>query len=207
MDEETRRHVFEPFFTTKEHGRGTGLGLSTVYGIVLQSGGHVTLESRAGIGTVVRVLLPRHAAAAEAPVEPVAPTQESAPRAAGLTVLLVEDADQVRALAARTLRRAGYAVLEARDGAEALEASGRTSGAIDLLVSDVVMPGMGGTELARQLLARRPGMRVLFTSGFTGDEFVRRGIMDGGTPFLQKPFTPEALARAAREALGAAGGR
>jgi two-component system, cell cycle sensor histidine kinase and response regulator CckA len=198
MDADTRAHVFEPFFTTKALGRGTGLGLATVYGIVLQSGGHLALRSERGIGTSVSVFLPRIAGPVDFLVEE--PGSARIPRGTE-TVLLVEDADAVRALAARTLRRAGYSVLEARNAADAIRVSDEQKVAIDLLVTDVVMPGASGPELARQLATRRAGLRILFTSGFPGDDFIRRGLINETTPFLQKPFTPDALSRMVREVL------
>jgi PAS domain S-box-containing protein len=190
-------HVFEPFFTTKEVGRGTGLGLSTVYGIVAQSGGRVEVRSEPGAGTTFEIALPR--------VEPEAeedPRASAVPRAArGETILYVEDEDAVRALGTRTLRRLGYTVLETRDGEEALRASERHGGAIDLLLTDVVMPRMGGRELADELAGRHPGMRVLYVSGYTADVVARHGVVEDGRGFLEKPFSPALLAERVREAL------
>jgi len=190
-------HVFEPFFTTKEVGRGTGLGLSTVYGIVAQSGGRVEVRSEPGTGAAFEIALPR--VEPEAEEEPGAP---AAPRGArGETVLYVEDEDGVRALGTRTLRRLGYTVLEARDGGEALRMSERHPGAIDLLLTDVVMPRMGGKELADTLAARHAGLRVLYVSGYTGDVVARHGVMEEGRGFLEKPFSPALLAERVRESL------
>ncbi|HEX3274685.1 MAG TPA: PAS domain S-box protein [Gemmatimonadales bacterium] len=190
MSRETAARVFEPFYTTKAVGKGTGLGLATVYGIVKQSGGYVWCYSELGKGTTFKVYLPLVAEAASE-----AGTDTSAPRASGETVLVVEDEPSVRQMTSRTLAELGYRVVEARDGAEALELLGRTDAKVGLMVADVVMPGIDGAELARQVASARPGMAVLFMSGYTDDEVIRRGLLDAGQPFLQKPFTPEALAR------------
>ncbi len=198
MDVETQKHIFEPFFTTKEQGRGTGLGLSTVYGIVKQSGGHVWVYSEPGQGTTFKIYLPvaqkgtaEEAAAVEAPIV----------RRGTETVLLVEDADMVRDLARRILQKNGYRVLEARSGADALVICREHAGPIDLLFSDVIMPGMNGAELAREAARLRPELRVLFMSGYTDDVIVHHGVLEKGTSFLQKPFSPESLARKLREVL------
>jgi CheY-like chemotaxis protein len=207
MDAETQSHIFEPFFTTKD--QGTGLGLSTVYGIVNQSGGHIRLESRPGAGTAFRVFLPRVEApepARSAPADALA----LAPSARALarpsrreTILLVEDAQRVRAVVREILDMHGYEVLEARHGAEALKISARHPGPIHLMVTDVVMPEMSGRELAERLKPLRPGLRVLYMSGYTDDAIVRHGILDAGMAFLSKPFTPDALAGKVRETLDA----
>ena len=198
MDDATRARAFEPFFTTKEQGKGTGLGLSTVYGIVTQSGGALELDSEPGLGTTFQIYLPLAEEAgetAEPGAEPVA-----APRGSE-TVLLVEDDDAVRNLAERVLAEAGYEVLTASGGWEALELVGRYPNPIDLLLTDVVMPGMNGPELADRLGALRPETRVLFASGYTDGAVFRREL-PGGTPaFIAKPFTPDALRRKVREAL------
>jgi len=198
MDETTQAHLFEPFFTTKEVGKGTGLGLATVYGIVKQSGGYIWVYSEVGHGTTVKVYLPRVPGVAEAP----APAAEPKPvRGGHETVLLVEDATPVRALARRSLEARGYRVLDAADGPSALDLSARHGGGIDILVTDVVMPGMSGRELAERLAPERPRMKVLYTSGFTDDAMVRQGVLNAGVAFLQKPFVPDTLARKVREVL------
>jgi two-component system cell cycle sensor histidine kinase/response regulator CckA len=198
MDEATRLRVFEPFFTTKEQGKGSGLGLATVYGIVTQSGGHVWVYSEPGHGTVFKVYLPR--AEAVKPV-PVAEHERAAARKGGWeTVLLVEDESAVRALAREVLRRHGYVVLEARHGVDALRLAERHPDDIHLMITDVVMPHMGGRELAERLIAVRPNMKVLFMSGYTDQAVMDRHITPGSA-FLQKPFTPQAFARKVRTVL------
>ncbi len=201
MDEATQAHLFEPFFTTKEVGKGTGLGLATVYGIVKQSGGYVWVYSEVGHGTTVKVYLPRVAAAADEPPAPgPAPEPAQVPRGRE-TVLLVEDAAPVRSLARRSLEACGYTVVDAPDGLTALDVAARHRGGIDLLVTDVVMPRMSGRELAERLAPARPRMKVLYTSGYTDDAMVRQGVLTAGVAFLQKPFVPETLARKVREVL------
>ena len=200
MDEATQAHLFEPFFTTKEVGKGTGLGLATVYGIVKQSGGYIWVYSEPGHGTTVKVYLPRVPGVAEAPAPSPAPAPREV-RGGHETVLLVEDAAPVRALARRSLEAHGYRVLDASDGPGALELSARHGAPIDLLVTDVVMPGMSGRELAERLAPVRPGMKVLYTSGYTDDAMVRQGVLNAGVAFLQKPFVPDSLARKVREVL------
>ncbi|MGH9603603.1 MAG: ATP-binding protein [Terriglobales bacterium] len=201
MDANTQARIFEPFFTTKEKGKGTGLGLATVYGIVKQSGGYIWVYSEPGQGTTFKIYLPR----AEEPIEPE-PAAARIP-AASLrgheTVLLVEDEESVRKLAAHCLRQQGYTVLEANTGAEALQMSRDHTEPIHLLVTDVVMPGMGGRVLADQLIALRPDARVLFVSGYTGNAIVHHGILDPGTFLLSKPFRPVELAQKVREVLDA----
>ena len=195
MSEEIRARAFEPFFTTKERGRGTGLGLATVWGIVEQAGGTVELASEPGAGTRVTVLLP--ARPGELP-EPRG--GEDAPAVTGGrgTILLVEDEDAVRALAQRILAAGGYEVLVAADAVEALELAGTHGGAIDLLLTDLVLPGLPGVELAERLTRRRPGIRVLGMSGYAGDEIEAGSAAPGGLPVLAKPFTgAELLARVA----------
>ncbi len=199
MTEDTRRRAFEPFFTTKERGRGTGLGLSTAYGIVKQSGGGIFLESSPGNGTSLSIYLPAAAATPAHATGPVAVTEDLS---GSETILLAEDDADVRRLAASVLRMLGYRVFEAADGAEAL-AFARASAAttIDLLVTDVVMPILGGPELARTLQAERPGLPVLFISGYTEDALGTRGVLEPGVLLLMKPLTVTALGRKVREAL------
>ncbi len=192
MDQETLSHIFEPFFTTKEKGRGTGLGLSTVYGVVKQSAGYILVESRPDAGTRFDLYFPRVPEAPEGPAEAIEaePRQEGSP-----TVLLVEDEEGLRALAAKVLTANGYSVLEAADAAEAFEVDERHEGRVDLLLTDVVMPGLSGRELAERLLVRRPGMRVLYVSGYPKETLGEQNVILEGTAFLQKPFTPSSLIR------------
>jgi PAS domain S-box-containing protein len=199
MDDDVRSHLFEPFFTTKEPGRGTGLGLATVHGIVNQSEGHLVVESAPGRGSTFRVYLPR---AGEQKPRPVAPVVEGAPGGSE-TVLLVEDDDAVRHLNLEVLRAAGYVALEARHAGEALIIAERHSGAIHLLITDVVMPHMSGLELVERMSVVRPGVRVLLVSGYADDAVLRHGRGAENWPFLQKPFPPDALLRKAREVLDA----
>jgi two-component system, cell cycle sensor histidine kinase and response regulator CckA len=197
MDRATRARVFEPFFTTKETGRGTGLGLSMVYGIVKQSDGYVWCDSTEGVGTTFTVLLPE---VAESRNESSEPAETASARASGV-VLVTEDEDTIRALARRILEREGFTVLEARDGREAIRVAAGYPAPIDLLVTDMVMPNVGGSELFAHLRILRPDLRVLFVSGYTDDDIIRRGLKDAGSAFLQKPFTARALAAAAHAAL------
>jgi len=201
MSPETQTHMFEPFFTTKGRGKGTGLGLATVYGIVKQSGGHILVTSGPTEGTTVRVYLPedRQAAAVVSAPDP-APVRSSNGTE---TVLLVEDEDAIRLLLGRELRARGYVVLEADDGLGAMQLVAATAGAIHLLITDVVMPRLGGRELAQELAEARPDMKVLFMSGYTDDEMVRSGVLRAEAAFIQKPFTPEELGRKVREVLDA----
>jgi PAS domain S-box-containing protein len=199
MPPEVMSRAFEPFFTTKEPGQGTGLGLSTVYGIVRQSGGHLRVHSQVGTGTVFRAYLPRLARG-----EPAPPSLPEGEAPGGTeTVLLVEDEDAVRRFARRVLTRAGYTVLEAPDGAQAVDAARRHAGDIALVVSDVVMPAMGGYAAARELETVLPGTPVLFISGYTGEDVLRRGGLPADAPFLQKPFTPGALLQRVRQCIDA----
>ncbi len=194
MDEATRSRIFEPFFTTKK--QGTGLGLSTVYGVVRQSGGDVEVESVLGKGTSFTILLP----AVPAEAAPV-PVEKSAVAGGTETVLVVEDEPVVRELSAKILRQRGYTVLEAEGGEQALALAKEHQGTIHLLLTDVVMPGMGGPEVAQRLRAARPGTAVLYMSGYTDDAILKHGALDASTPFLQKPFTPWGLAGRVRDVL------
>jgi two-component system, cell cycle sensor histidine kinase and response regulator CckA len=201
MGAETRAHLFEPFFTTKPVGKGTGLGLATVYGIVKQSGGYISVDSEPDRGTVFAIFLPRTSGTPE----PAASTQSPAPPARGTeTILLVEDEETVRTLSHRALSTLGYSVLAASSGAEALRVAERQPGPIHLVLTDVVMPELGGRELVRQLAALRPGMKVLYISGYSDEAIAQHGVLDPGTAFLQKPFTPDRLASRVREVLDAA---
>ncbi len=200
MTGETLKHIFEPFFTTKEKGQGSGLGLAMVYGIVKQSEGHIEVHSEVGRGTTFKIHLPRVLQAVEA----VAPAKPRVGPATGSeTVLVVEDEDALRALVCKMLREKGYTVLEASRGGDALEISSRREGPIHLMLTDVVMPGMNGRELAVRLAAVHPETLVLFMSGYTDDAVIDRGVAVSGQCFLQKPFKPEALARKVREVLDA----
>jgi CheY-like chemotaxis protein len=201
MDSETLSRVFEPFFTTKGPDRGTGLGLATVYGIVKQSGGHIWFESEAGRGTTCKVYLP---------VVTEKPGARSGPRpirspGGRETILLVEDEEAVRRLSRRILELQGYTVLEASRPEEAEAIAAGEAGTIHLLLTDVVMPTASGRKLADRLLASRPGMKVLFMSGYTDNAIVHHGVLDETTAFLQKPFTPQVLARRVREVLDGVG--
>ncbi|MGH7578921.1 MAG: ATP-binding protein, partial [Gemmatimonadales bacterium] len=201
MDRETLGHVFEPFFTTKGVGQGTGLGLSTVYGIVKQSDGYVWAYSEPGEGSTFKVYLP--VAAQDVPA-PGAPVPAPARPGHGEAVLLVEDDAAVRQVTRRALEEGGYRVLEAANGRDALALLESVSDRIGLLLTDVVMPGMGGRELAERIAVLRPGTPVLFTSGYTDGEIVRRGLLDPAAAFIQKPFGPEAIVRIVRERVDGA---
>src|SRR5688572_20090217 len=198
MSEEVKAHVFEPFFTTKEAGRGTGLGLAVVHGVVTQAGGHVEVASEPRAGTTFRVYFPR---AAEAAV-PGRSAVRRLPMPPGTeTVLLVEDEDAVRALVRGVLESCGYTVLAAAGGDDAARKAEAHAGPIHLLVTDVVMPVRDGREVAEWLTARHPGAAVLYLSGYTDDAVGRHGVTAEGADFLQKPFLPAVLAQKVREML------
>jgi two-component system, cell cycle sensor histidine kinase and response regulator CckA len=198
MDAATQAHVFEPFFTTKAKGKGTGLGLSTVYGIVKQSGGFIWVYSELGKGTTIKTYFPKSEAMAAASPTETKPQLEFT----GLeTVLLVEDESAVRSLTSRILRDRGYNVLEAADGMEALRISQEYKSEIQLVLTDVVMPGMGGKALVSRIGELRPGVKTLFISGYTDNAISHHGILDSGVAFLQKPFTLDGLVRKVREVL------
>jgi PAS domain S-box-containing protein len=200
MDRETQSHIFEPFFTTKDHGKGTGLGLATVYGIVKQSGGHIWVYSEPGHGTTFKIYMPRVIATDETLHRPAKLKDSALP---GETILLVEDEPTVRNLARRVLEARGYTVLEAGSGKDAIRiASGRT-GPIHLMLSDVVVPDMNGSAIAQQLHQSHPTLRLLFMSGYNDEDVKLQGIVEAGAPFIEKPFTPDLLARRVRETLDA----
>jgi CheY-like chemotaxis protein len=199
MSGSVKAHAFEPFFTTKEVGQGTGLGLSTCYGIIKQSGGHISVYSEPGRGTTFKIYLPQ--------VEPPAPTPVTPMDAPGLprgteTILLVEDDQALREMAATLLRRLGYTVLSAANGVEALSVKHQDNcGHVDLLFTDVVMPHMSGKELADRVRVLFPHTKILFTSAYTENAVVHQGVLNKDMALLQKPFTPSALARKLREVL------
>jgi CheY-like chemotaxis protein len=198
MDSETQAHIFEPFYTTKGSGRGTGLGLSTVYGIVKQSGGYIWVYSEPGKGTTFKVYLPR----VEEPLEAAPAKSESAmDRKGSETVLVVEDEEAVRELARTILADQGYSVLVAGSATDAEQIAAKGSREIHLLLTDVVMPGVSGRELARRITARNGKMQVLFMSGYTDNVIAHGGVLEAGVAFLQKPFTPRALTNKVRELL------
>ena len=200
MTDQTQARIFEPFFTTKEIGKGTGLGLATVYGIVKQSGGFIWVYSEPGQGATFRIYLPR---VDESPTASQ-PVMSTASLLGTETILLTEDAPALRGMARQILERYGYTVLEAPSSKEALTLASSRPGPIHLLLTDVVMPGMSGRELAERFTAQRPEVKVLYMSGYTDDAVVRHGVLRPGTAYLQKPFTPETLGRKVREALDSA---
>jgi CheY-like chemotaxis protein len=200
MDDATRSRIFEPFFTTKERAKGTGLGLSTVYGIVKQSGGFIWLYSEPGKGSTFKVYLPRTEDREDPREKEVLVVEDLRGKK---TVLVVEDDESIRKLAIVILGQYGYTVLSAGDGVEALTVSETHEGEISLLLSDVVMPRMGGGELYKQLRLQRPDIKVLYVSGYTDNAIVHHGVLESGVAFLQKPYTLISLARKVKEVLEA----
>jgi PAS domain S-box-containing protein len=200
MSREVQAHLFEPFFTTKENGQGTGLGLATAYGIVKQGGGDIQVHSEEGIGTTFKIYLPRSGKAMGSPAHSK-PEMVEEPPSGSETILLIEDNARVRELARRALQRRGYAVLEAENGAQALQLAAQHPGSIDMLLADVVLPGLSGMALVEQLLRVQPGLKTLFMSGYAGETIAYHGLLEPGVTLLQKPFSPLTLARKVRAVL------
>ena len=198
MTDEVLGHIFEPFFTTKPAGKGTGLGLATVYGIVKQSGGHVTIESKPGAGTIVTTYFPM---VGESSASRATTTPSETALAGRETILLVEDEPALRRLMQRTLEQHGYTVLQTRNVADALDIAEHHQGSIELLLSDVIMPVMNGPDLAQRIVRLRPFIKVMYVSGFTNQALLDRGSVSPRTCFLGKPFTQKALASKLRECL------
>jgi signal transduction histidine kinase/CheY-like chemotaxis protein len=201
MDQDTREHAFDPFFTTKEAGKGTGLGLATVYGIVKQSGGYVWIYSESGHGTAVKLYFPEVSAAQAFGASGEHKSSDPAADRGSETILVVEDEDAVRSLTCRILERQGYRVIAAHHGREAVEIASTEPGRIDLVLTDIVMPGMNGRGLVERLAGIRPTIKSLYMSGYTDDDIIRRGFIEPSKSFLQKPFTSEALLQTVRKVL------
>ena len=198
MDQETRAHLFEPFFTTKGVGKGTGLGLATVYGIVKQNNGLINVYSEPGRGTTFKIYLPRHRVKAERLPE----SSETQPAARGQeTILLAEDEPEILRMATKMLKSLGYTVLSAQTPGEAIRLAETHPDRIDLLMADVIMPEMNGRDLAKNILCYYPDLKRLFMSGYTADVIAHRGVLDEGVNFIQKPFQKEDLAAKVRETL------
>jgi CheY-like chemotaxis protein len=198
MDAKTQARIFEPFFTTKEEGKGTGLGLATVYGVVKQSEGHIWVYSELGKGTTFKIYFPR----IDEPAQSTATDRGKEGSLRGSeTILLAEDSTLLRVLTCALLENNGYKVLAAENGMEAVKLAERFDRPIHLLLTDVVMPGMSGRELAGRLAVERPGMRVLYMSGYTNDAIVHHGVLEPGLFFLEKPFSQDGLMRKLREVL------
>ena len=202
MDETTQSHIFEPFFTTKEKGKGTGLGLATVYGVVKQSGGYIWVYSEPGQGTTFKIYLPIIQEEISVTNHDGRADSRSVPRGSGVA-LLVEDEKGVRDLTREYLEMTGYEVLVAENGHTALELAAMHAGPIDLLITDIVMPGINGRELADRVSGTRPGIKVLYMTGYTDQAVVRRGVLSESGVLLQKPFTLATLASKLRELLPA----
>jgi CheY-like chemotaxis protein len=200
MSEELKSRIFEPFFTTKSLGKGTGMGLSTVYGIVQQSGGHIVVDSAPDRGSVFEVIFPAVAGADNNRAEEPAPVRVARQRCRE-TIMVAEDESSVRVFLWQLLAAQGYTVLAAANGNEAMEIALAYPGEIHLLITDVVMPGMGGRDLAERLGRERPSMRMLFISGYTDDAILHHGVLDGDTAFMNKPFPPASLLEKVRELL------
>jgi len=200
MSVDTREHAFDPFFTTKEAGKGTGLGLATVYGIVKQSGGYVWIYSEPGLGTSLKLYFPEVSAAAAFQPAEYNPVSKQEARGSE-TILLVEDEAAVRGLTSRILEKQGYRVLSAQHGREAMDIATKEPGKIDLVLTDIVMPGINGRGLVERLAGIRPTMKSLYMSGYTDDDIIRRGFMEPSKSFLQKPFTSESLLQIVRKVL------
>jgi signal transduction histidine kinase len=200
MSRDTREHAFDPFFTTKEAGKGTGLGLATVYGIVKQSGGYVWIYSEPGLGTTLKLYFPEVSAAAAFTNVEYKPSAKLGARGSE-TILLVEDEESVRGLTSRILEKQGYRVIVAQHGREAMDIATREVGHIDLVLTDIVMPGMNGRGLVERLAGIRPRIKSLYMSGYTDDDIIRRGFIEPSKSFLQKPFTSESLLQTVRKVL------
>ncbi|MEW6201389.1 MAG: ATP-binding protein, partial [bacterium] len=198
MSKELQSRIFEPYFTTKEKGEGTGLGLAIVYGIVKQNGGHIWVYSEEGKGTTFKIYFPQ---TEETVDDVVIPVDVPKPKRNIETVLIVEDEDALRSFLTRIFKRKGYNVLEARHGGEALRVCQKHPGHIDLMVTDVIMPEMSGQELTKRIMPQRPGMKVLYMSGYTNNTIVKHGFLEPGTHFIEKPFSMSAIEQKAREML------
>ena len=199
MSENVRSRIFEPFFTTKEAGKGTGLGLSTVYGIVSQSGGHITVESKVGEGATFRIFLPRE----YGEVEAIEPTLKASDIPKGdETILIVEDEDSVRILTVRSLKKLGYNVIYAENGRDACELCQRIENPVDLIITDLIMPGMNGVEFANRAQKICPDAKIMYMSGYSADTALKDGAIDPKIPYLRKPFRLFELAQKVREILG-----
>jgi CheY-like chemotaxis protein len=201
MNRDTKEHAFDPFFTTKDPGKGTGLGLATVYGIVKQSGGYIWIYSEPGLGTTLKLYFPEVSAAAAFGTVGDHPASSKTVNRGSETILLVEDEEAVRGLTCRILERQGYRVISAEHGRAAMEIAAKEDCHIDLVLTDVVMPGMNGRGLVERLSGIRPTIKSLYMSGYTDDDIIRRGFIEPSKSFLQKPFTSEALLQTVRKVL------